>query len=311
MIIGFAEPPSHSLSLYLGAALGEETVIVESVRDNSGQWMAPPAVVVVQSGSELGVEQMLALAHAGVHVVLATENESLVPSTVKDVASIVTVSCGASTAVSARDLQFSRTGSSCEVRVNGGAFALQIRDLGERAILEALVALAVAGAAGVSGPHAAERLAHVVASEPWQLQLLQRADGVTVVNDGYEANPTSMAAALKMLTLMTYGTSRAVAVLGEMTVDDVDSRDEHDRIGRLIVRLNVGKLIVVGYGARHIHNAAGLEGSWDGESVLVDNVEEAYDLVNKELRGGDVVLVKSSKLAGLGILGDRLGGKTT
>jgi UDP-N-acetylmuramoyl-tripeptide--D-alanyl-D-alanine ligase len=109
---------------------------------------------------------------------------------------------------------------------------------------------------------------------------------------------------------MTYGTTRAVAVLGEMTVDDAESREEHDRIGRLVVRLNVGKLIVVGHGARHIHNAAGLEGSWDGESVLVDSAEEAYDLLDNELRDGDVVLVKSSKAAGLGFLGDRLGGKT-
>jgi UDP-N-acetylmuramoyl-tripeptide--D-alanyl-D-alanine ligase len=272
--------------------------------------MPLPSVVVVQSGSVLNLEHMLGLANSGAHVVLAAEEGAVVPDVVRDVPNIVTVSVGASTTVSAHDVQFSRTGSSCEARVSGETVALKIRDVGESSVLDALVAIAVAGLAGISGPRAAECLADIVASEPWHMQLLQRADGVTVINDAHEANPSSMAAALKMLTLMTYGSSRAVAVLGEMTVDDVDSREEHDRIGRLIVRLNVGKLIVVGYGARHIHNAAGLEGSWDGESVLVDNVEEAYDLVNKELRGGDVVLVKSSKLAGLGILGDRLGGKT-
>jgi UDP-N-acetylmuramoyl-tripeptide--D-alanyl-D-alanine ligase len=74
------------------------------------------------------------------------------------------------------------------------------------------------------------------------------------------------------------------------------------------VRLNVQKLIVVGHAARHIHNAAGLEGSWDGESVLVDNVEEAYAVLREELREGDVVLVKSSNSAGLRHLGDRIAG---
>jgi len=72
----------------------------------------------------------------------------------------------------------------------------------------------------------------------------------------------------------------------------------------------VQKLIVVGHAARHIHNAAGLEGSWDGESVLVDSVEEAYAVLREELREGDVVLVKSSNSAGLRHLGDRIAGVT-
>jgi UDP-N-acetylmuramoyl-tripeptide--D-alanyl-D-alanine ligase len=54
--------------------------------------------------------------------------------------------------------------------------------------------------------------------------------------------------------------------------------------------------------------AAGLEGSWDGESLLVDTIDEAYDLLRPTLRAGDVVLVKSSKSAGLRFLGDRLAG---
>jgi UDP-N-acetylmuramoyl-tripeptide--D-alanyl-D-alanine ligase len=56
--------------------------------------------------------------------------------------------------------------------------------------------------------------------------------------------------------------------------------------------------------------AAGLEGSWDGESVLVDTIDEAYDFLRGTLRAGDVVLVKSSKSAGLRLLGDRLAGVT-
>ena len=85
------------------------------------------------------------------------------------------------------------------------------------------------------------------------------------------------------------------------------SDEEHDRIGRLVVRLNIQKLIVVGHGARHIHNAAGLEGSWDGESMLVATADEAYDRIRDDLRVGDVVLVKSSKSANLRFLGDRIG----
>jgi UDP-N-acetylmuramoyl-tripeptide--D-alanyl-D-alanine ligase len=119
-----------------------------------------------------------------------------------------------------------------------------------------------------------------------------------------------MAAALKTLAQIRTPTDRTVAVLGEMAELGEYANEEHDRIGRLVVRLNVQKLIVVGHAARHIHNAAGLEGSWDGESVLVDTPEQAYDLLRDNLGAGDIVLVKSSKSANLRFLGDRLGGVT-
>jgi UDP-N-acetylmuramoyl-tripeptide--D-alanyl-D-alanine ligase len=84
-------------------------------------------------------------------------------------------------------------------------------------------------------------------------------------------------------------------VLGPLAVESVDPieiRDEHDRIGRIVVRLNIKKLVVVGNDARHLFKAAELEGSWNGESVLCQSVTEAYDLLRAEIREGDTVLVK-------------------
>jgi UDP-N-acetylmuramoyl-tripeptide--D-alanyl-D-alanine ligase len=147
-------------------------------------------------------------------------------------------------------------------------------------------------------------------AERWRMEVLDGGDGVTVVNDAYNASPDSVAAALKTLAQIVPEGGRSVAVLGEMAELGDLAREEHDRVGRLVVRLNVGQLVVVGHEARHIHVAAGLEGSWDGESVLVDTVDEAYELLRESLRPGDVVLVKSSKSAGLRHLGDRLAGVT-
>jgi UDP-N-acetylmuramoyl-tripeptide--D-alanyl-D-alanine ligase len=95
-----------------------------------------------------------------------------------------------------------------------------------------------------------------------------------------------------------------MAELGEYSVE------EHDRIGRLVVRLGIGQLVVVGRGAMPIHQAATLEGSWDGESVYIEDVDDAVRAMQEMLRPGDVVLVKSSKSAELRFLGDRLGGVT-
>lgn len=93
-----------------------------------------------------------------------------------------------------------------------------------------------------------------------------------------------------------------MAELGEFSVE------EHDRIGRLVVRLGIGQLVVVGRGAMAVHQAATLEGSWDGESVYIEDVDDAVRALQEIVRPGDVVLVKSSKSAGLRFLGDRLGG---
>ena len=140
------------------------------------------------------------------------------------------------------------------------------------------------------------------------MEVLRPANGAIIINDAYNASPDSMAAALKTLAQVRGPENRSVAVLGEMAELGEYADEEHDRIGRLAVRLNVQKLVVVGHGARHIHNAAGLEGSWDGESVYVSTMQEAYDLLRDDVRAGDIVLVKSSKSANLRFLGDRLGG---
>jgi UDP-N-acetylmuramoyl-tripeptide--D-alanyl-D-alanine ligase len=140
---------------------------------------------------------------------------------------------------------------------------------------------------------------------------------VTVVNDAYNANPDSMRAALKALVAMgggrgrddAAGQRRTWAVLGSMLELGDDSTTEHDAIGRLAVRLNISRLVVVGETARPMASGAQHEGSWGDEAVWVADADAAYDLLAEELRPGDVVLFKSSRDAGLRWLGDRLAGK--
>ena len=140
------------------------------------------------------------------------------------------------------------------------------------------------------------------------MQALRAPSGALILNDAADATSASSAASLKDLALFTADGGRSVAVLGSVDSTPAEALDDHDRLGRLIVRLNIAFLVVVGHEARHIHVAAGLEGSWDGESVLVDTPEQAYDLLSGNLGDGDIVLVKASASAGLGPLGDRLGG---
>lgn len=188
------------------------------------------------------------------------------------------------------------------------SYRVSLHLLGEQHVEAALAAIAAASALGVAITEAIAAIGGVTTPERWVMQPIVSPGGALVINDAQGANRASMAAALKDLALFTAHGRRSVAVLGALDSAPADALDDHDSIGRLVVRLNIKKLVVVGFAARHIQVAAGLEGSWDGESVLVETAEEAYDLLSEELCDDDVVLVKSSAAAGLRFFGDKLGG---
>jgi UDP-N-acetylmuramoyl-tripeptide--D-alanyl-D-alanine ligase len=144
-----------------------------------------------------------------------------------------------------------------------------------------------------------------------RMQVATRDDGVTVINDAYNANPDSVRAGLKALAAISAtsaGKRRSWAVLGEMAELGGDAISEHDRIGRLAVRLDVSRLIVVGTGRSMsaMHHGAVMEGSWGSEATMVADADAALALLRAELRAGDVVLVKASNAAGLGALAETL-----
>jgi UDP-N-acetylmuramoyl-tripeptide--D-alanyl-D-alanine ligase len=224
-------------------------------------------------------------------------------------ARVVRFGLGTGNDLRADDVQASAHGTTFDYLADGERHPVALRILGEHHVANALAALGAARELGVPADRAIAAIEAVPRAERWRMEVLEPGGGVTVINDAYNASPDSTAAALKTLAQITRGgTGRSIAVLGEMAELGEYAQEEHDRIGRLVVRLNISQLVVIGERARHIHAAAGLEGSWDGESVFVADADAAYDLLRGELRAGDVVLVKSSKSAGLRFLGDRLGG---
>ena len=176
--------------------------------------------------------------------------------------------------------------------------------LGEHHVTNALAAAAAAHALGIGIDSIVAGLESVTRAERWRMEVLAT-DPVTVVNDAYNASPDSVAAALK--TLVQIAPGRSIAVLGEMSELGDAAGEEHDRVGLLAVRLNVGQLLVVGAGAKRMHLAATAQGSWDGESLYAETIEEAEALLAAIIEPGDTVLVKSSNSAGLRFLGDRIG----
>lgn len=184
---------------------------------------------------------------------------------------------------------------------------------GDHQVGNALCAAAVALECGATPQQVADALAGGPASAH-RMQVSTRADGVTVIDDSYNANPDSMRAALQSLAWIARGDDpgaakrRSWAVLGEMAELGEDAISEHDRIGRLAVRLDVSRLIVVGVGrsmGAMLHGAV-MEGSWGAEATPVPDVDAALALLRAELTAGDVVLVKASNSAGLTALAQAL-----
>ncbi|MEV5280148.1 UDP-N-acetylmuramoyl-tripeptide--D-alanyl-D-alanine ligase [Streptomyces sp. NPDC006692] len=180
-----------------------------------------------------------------------------------------------------------------------GCSDVTLRLYGEHHVSNALAAAAVAHELGMSADEIARALSEAGTLSRWRMEVTERPDGVTVVNDAYNANPESMRAALRALAAMGNG-RKTWAVLGPMAELGDESLAEHDAVGRLAVRLNVSKLVAVGgREASWLQLGAYNEGSWGEESVHVSDAQAAVDLLRSELRPGDVVLVKASRSIGL------------
>ncbi|TNB73227.1 UDP-N-acetylmuramoyl-tripeptide--D-alanyl-D-alanine ligase [Arthrobacter sp. BB-1] len=179
------------------------------------------------------------------------------------------------------------------------------RLIGAHHVSNLLAAAAAAWAAGVAGPDIADALGNQAATSRWRMERTEREDGVTVINDAYNANPESMRAALRTLADLGRG-RRTWAVLGAMLELGEDSIREHTAVGTQVVRLNISRLVVVGREARALYVSAVQEGSWGDECVFAETADDAYELLQAELEPGDLVLFKSSNSVGLRHLGDRI-----
>ncbi|HJB12021.1 MAG TPA: UDP-N-acetylmuramoyl-tripeptide--D-alanyl-D-alanine ligase [Candidatus Brachybacterium merdavium] len=169
--------------------------------------------------------------------------------------------------------------------------------LGEHQAGNVLAALTACVLAGADPATAAATLDGAKLPSGQRMEVL-RSGGAVIIDDAYNANPDSMRHALKTLAHLGRG-RRTIAVLGEMLELGEDSVRLHDEIGRLAVRLNISQLYVVGEGAAPIHHGASLEGSFGGESVHLETVEEAIAVLEQTVTTGDAVLMKSSRDAGL------------
>jgi len=188
-----------------------------------------------------------------------------------------------------------------------GTAEVALRLVGAHHVGNALAAAAVALECGATPEGVAAALSGAAPASRWRMEVTDLPDGVTVINDAYNANPESMRAALQALASVGSGPSglrsghcsrRTWAVLGRMAELGEQSAAAHAETAAVAAELGVAELVTIAapeYGA--------------GRAVA--DVAAALDLLHAELEPGDVVLVKASRAAGLDRLADALlGGRS-
>ncbi|MBA2553962.1 MAG: UDP-N-acetylmuramoyl-tripeptide--D-alanyl-D-alanine ligase [Geodermatophilaceae bacterium] len=223
--------------------------------------------------------------------VLNADDPVVLAMTAKTEARVVTVGRSAEAAVRAEDVELDAAGRASYTLVGpAGRSAVSLGLYGAHHVGNSLAAAAVALELGMSMAAVSAALATARPASRWRMEVADTDDGVRVVNDAYNANPESMAAALQALAAMSAG-RRTWAVLGEMAELGEHGRAAHAEAGRLVGELGIDRLVTVGPAA-----AAILDGA---SGVAVPDAAAAVDLLRRDTRPGDVVLVKASRSAGL------------
>jgi UDP-N-acetylmuramoyl-tripeptide--D-alanyl-D-alanine ligase len=200
-------------------------------------------------------------------------------------ARVVLVGRSPDAAVTAADLRLDAGRPRFRLVAPAGTAEVAMPLVGAHHVGNALAAAAVAMELGGTPAGVAAALGGAAPASRWRMEVTDRPDGVTVINDAYNANPDSMRAALEALVAVGDG-RRTWAVLGRMAELGDGAAAAHAGVAGEARRLGVHELVAV-------------DAPDYGVGRPVSGVEEAVELLRAELRPGDVVLVKASRSAGL------------
>ena len=207
-------------------------------------------------------------------------------------AQVVRVGLGRGSHWNAGAVKFDNRGTTFNVLAPTLAFVgqYQIHLLGRHQVVNALFAIAVGAELGLSREEIQRGLS---ACPPAKMRLqLSEANGVTVLDDSYNANADSMAAALEVLKELPCA-GRRLAVLGDMAELGAHAEAAHAETGRLAAELGVEQLFAVGKMSGVMAAAARAAGL--NRVLEFADVDAAARAVKSFVKAGDVVLLKASR----------------
>jgi UDP-N-acetylmuramoyl-tripeptide--D-alanyl-D-alanine ligase len=253
---------------------------------------------------EASAEPVDALGPDGV-AILNADDPVVIGYAERSAGRVVTFGTRAAADVRADDVSLDRDGRAAfRVTSEGEDARVALAVPGEHMVSNALAAIAVGHAIGIPLADAARALGGAGVSR-WRMETFTGETGVRVLNDAYNANPESTAAALRTARWIA-GDDRLIAILGEMAELGPISEEEHDRVGSLAARVRVDRLIAVGVAARATARAALREGMQTQDVASYDTTAEALEDVRGSAGAGDLVLCKGSRVAALETIAEAL-----
>ena len=310
MTILDAPPATEALVCEMGARrAGEVKLLCEVAR--------PDVVVVTNVGLahleifgswevivEASAEPVEALSENGL-AVLDADDDVVAGYAARCRGRVVTFGVAATADVRAGDVTLGDDGcASFTLEIEDQSERVELAVPGEHMVANALAASAVGWTLGLSAAECAAGLKGASVS-PWRMETFTSAGGVRVINDAYNANPESMAAALKAARWIARD-SALIAVLGPMAELGPIAAEEHERVGELATRLRVDRVVTVGEQAQTIAVAAIREGVEPQNVASYVDPDDALADVLEHAGPGDVVLFKASRVAGLERLAEAL-----
>ena len=200
--------------------------------------------------------------------------------------------------VMAKEIRLQRVGgTSFTLMMEGVTMEITLPLLGRHFVPNALSAIAAASLFGIELEKVKEALEHLSPS-PMRMEVLRPKEGVTLINDAYNANPRSMELALEILSEMK-GKGRGIAVLGDMLELGEYSVEAHQLIGKRVGELSIDLLLALGEEAPVLVESAMRHGLNSEQARTVESHTEAISILRKMVRDGDWILVKGSRRMGM------------
>lgn len=210
------------------------------------------------------------------------------------------VSFGLSQGALARAVEvepFLEQGARFRLQLPGESFWVHLKAQGMPMVRGALAAAAAAWALGAA-PHEIKEALEDFLPSGGRLHVVKLSQGKVLIDDSYNANPVSMAAALELLC--RGGTGRTIAVLGEMRELGAAAALAHRELGERAACLGVEVLVAVGKWAAWVaEGALGAKGNGGMEVLMAESCEEAVGILRSLIRSGDRILVKGSRAAAM------------
>jgi UDP-N-acetylmuramoyl-tripeptide--D-alanyl-D-alanine ligase len=295
-----ATPETRYLVLEMGArGPGHISYLTGIARPEIGAVLNIGAAHLGEFGSVEGTarakgELVEALPAGGV-AVLNADDPLVAAMAARTAARVLTVGEAPSALVRATEVTLDPAGrASYTLTAAGQTGKVTLQVAGRHQVANTLAAAGVALSAGLPFEDVVTALGEVGIASVRRMDVFTRPDGVTVIDDSYNANPSSTAAALRALAAMGGG-RRTTAVLGYMAELGEHERSGHEEVGRLAAELGVDRLIAVADNARPILDGANGVHGWTGSAIFAADQAAAIEIVRGDLHADDVVLVKGSR----------------